>query len=59
MSDKSLKAEIRITGVNKSMKKDLVNIRKNLGISESDMLKPVISKWISEQPERLKKDYVE
>ncbi len=59
MSDKSLKAEIRITGVNKLMKKELVNIRKNLGVSESDMLKPVIAKWISEQPERLKRDYVE
>lgn len=51
--------ELRITGVNKKLKVRLNNIRKNLGVSLSDMLKPVIAKWESEQPEHLKREYQE
>jgi antitoxin component of RelBE/YafQ-DinJ toxin-antitoxin module len=53
------KLEIRITNVPEKMKTNLYNIRKNMGVSESALLKPVIAKWISEQSENLKKEYKE
>jgi hypothetical protein len=59
MSENKKVIEIRITGVPKDIKQKLINIRKNMGVSESDMLKPVIAKWISEQPENLKREYKE
>jgi predicted DNA-binding protein len=59
MSDeeKGINAEIRITNVPDKMKQNLYNIRKNMGVSESALLKPVIAKWISEQPDDLKREY--
>lgn len=51
--------ELRITGVTDTTSKLLVNISKNLGVSKSDMLKPVITKWANEQPENLKREYKE
>jgi hypothetical protein len=57
--DTSLNCEIRITNVPEKMKNTLYNIRKNMGVSESAMLKPIIAKFIAEQPDDLKREYKE
>jgi hypothetical protein len=55
----ALSCEIRITNVPEKMKRALYNIRKNMGVSESAMLKPLIAKFIAEQSDDLKREYKE
>jgi antitoxin component of RelBE/YafQ-DinJ toxin-antitoxin module len=52
-------SEIRIRNVNKRTLQQINNIHKNMGISISSMLKPMLEKFIAEQPEHLKKEYKE
>ena len=51
--------EIRIRNVNKRTMQQIINIHKNMGIPISTMLKPMLEKFIAEQPEHLKREYKE
>lgn len=51
--------EVRIRGVGNALKKEVENISKNLGISVSQLLKPVLRTFVDGQPEKLKREYQE
>jgi hypothetical protein len=49
--------DLKLTGVPRDLKNMLINISKNLGVDISPMLKPLIRKYVDEQPEHLKRPF--
>lgn len=48
--------EVRVRGLSEKLKKDLTNISKNLNVTQSQLLKPILQKFVDAQPDHLRRD---